>query len=113
MTSDRVPAGCCIPASIRDERCRKAGVDVTACTACGTTIDNVRQALVTNAINEWIEEAEGWLTMSNPVTVEVRHDRCEGRRGGTVARHISWGGKEARLGFLTWYLQRESQYPDQ
>ena len=44
VTSDRVPAWCCIPTGIRDEWCGKSGVDVTACTACGTTIDNVRQA---------------------------------------------------------------------
>lgn len=89
MTSNWVPAGCCIPAGIRDKWCGKAGVYITACAACGTAIDNVRQALVTNAINEWIEEAEGWLTMSDSIAVKVRHNRCEGRRGGTVARHIN------------------------
>jgi hypothetical protein len=79
-TSNRVPAVNSRPGRIWHNWCWQARVDVHACAACRASINNIRQTLVSFAVDPRVKESELWSAFGQKNTVQVCHDRRKGRR---------------------------------
>ena len=103
-----VPARSRVPAGEWHKRSRKTRIDVDPGAAFGPAVHDIGQAVVPNTVDERVQEPERSLAVDDSITVEVRHNRCKGRRRRTGKNRLA-GVTRAQLIHLTWSHRRGFQ----
>ena len=85
VSSHWIPPLRCVPTRPTDKGRRQARVDVSSGAASGSTIDNVRQALVPVLVDERVQEPERFPSLRQTVAIQQRHDRCKSGGRSTAA----------------------------